>query len=187
MTRKITQEVTLKTRETGFRNRKLHQKQNLWWKNSPKKIPLISSLLLQAKTSRERPKSVLYLRLKIVKGGTPRALWNSSWLQNMKKNWGEPFGDLKKFPKKIIEMRFLNSHSAEKCKRGDPLGFFDIHCVAKRQKNEGGPFSAIQKGILSVNSSFWTSVLFLLFVLDALLRLELLRFEVVEVWRCWTN
>ena len=30
-------------------------------------------------------------------------------------------------------------------------------------------------------SKFWTSVLFFLFVLDALLRLELLRFEVVEV------
>ena len=35
--------------------------------------------------------------------------------------------------------------------------------------------------ILSVFSRFWTSVLFFLFVLDALLRLELLRFEVVEV------
>ena len=30
-------------------------------------------------------------------------------------------------------------------------------------------------------SRFWTSVLFLLFILDALLRFELLRFEVVEV------
>ena len=30
-------------------------------------------------------------------------------------------------------------------------------------------------------SKFWTSVLFFLFVLDAFLRLELLRFEVVEV------
>ena len=30
-------------------------------------------------------------------------------------------------------------------------------------------------------SRLWTSVLFFLFVLDALLRLELLRFEVVEV------
>ena len=30
--------------------------------------------VLQRSTSRERPKSVLYLRLKIVKGGTPRAL-----------------------------------------------------------------------------------------------------------------
>ena len=36
-------------------------------------------------------------------------------------------------------------------------------------------------GILSGFSRFWTSVLFFLFVLDALLRLELLRFEVVEV------
>ena len=35
-------------------------------------------------------------------------------------------------------------------------------------------------GILSVFSRFWTSVLFFLFVLDALLRLELLRFDVVE-------
>ena len=35
-------------------------------------------------------------------------------------------------------------------------------------------------GILSVFSKLWTSVLFFLFVLDALLRLELLRFEVVE-------
>ena len=37
-------------------------------------------------TSRERPKSALYLRLKIVKGGTLWVLWNSSWWQNMKKN-----------------------------------------------------------------------------------------------------
>ena len=43
-------------------------------------------------TSRERPKSAPYLRLKIVKSGTLRALWNSSWLQIMKKNSkGGPF------------------------------------------------------------------------------------------------
>ena len=35
-------------------------------------------------------------------------------------------------------------------------------------------------GILSVFSRFWTSVLFFLSVLDALLRLELWRFDVVE-------
>ena len=40
---------------------------------------------------------------------------------------------------------FEQCYSAEKCKRGDPLGFFDIHCVAKCRKNEGGPFGAIQK------------------------------------------
>ena len=38
-------------------------------------------------------------------------------------------------------------------------------------------------GILSVISRFWTSVLFLLFVLDALLRFELLRFEIVKLLR----
>ena len=62
-------------------------------------------------TSRERPKSAPYLRLKIVRGG--------------------PF-DFEKFPKKIFKnVIFEQFHSAEKCKRGDPLGFFDIHCVAK--------------------------------------------------------
>ena len=37
---------------------------------------------------------------------------------------------------KISQKNFFNEifeqcHSAEKCKRGDPLRFFDIHCVAK--------------------------------------------------------
>ena len=37
---------------------------------------------------------------------------------------------------KISQKNFLNEiieqcQSAEKCKRGDPLQFFDIHCVAK--------------------------------------------------------
>ena len=32
------------------------------------------------------------------------------------------------------------SHNAEKTERGDPLGFLNIHSVAKLQKNEGGPF-----------------------------------------------
>ena len=30
------------------------------------------------------------------------------------------------------------SHNAEKTERGDPLGFFNIHSVAKHQKNAGG-------------------------------------------------
>ena len=30
------------------------------------------------------------------------------------------------------------SHSAEKCKRGDPLGFIDIYSVAKYQKTRKG-------------------------------------------------
>ena len=32
----------------------------------------------------------------------------------------------------------LTSHNAEKLKGGDPLGFFNIHSVAKHQKNAGG-------------------------------------------------
>ena len=30
------------------------------------------------------------------------------------------------------------SHSAEKCKRGDPLGFINIYSVAKHQKTRKG-------------------------------------------------
>ena len=47
-------------------------------------------------------------------------------------------------------MRFLNSVTVPKnVKGGDPLRFFDIHCVAKHQKKlKGGPFGekiSIQK------------------------------------------
>ena len=119
--------------------------------------------------------------------------------KNLKKLKGGPFGDMKKFPKNVFNEIFEQCHSAEKCKRGDPLRFFDIHCVAKHQKKlKGGPFGekiSIQKvsksrivpkkvGILSVISRLWTSVLFFLFVLDAS------EVGVVEVWSCggcWTN
>ena len=54
---------------------------------------------------------------------------------------GGPFGDMKKFLKNFFNEIFEQCHSAEKCKRGDPLRFFDIHCVAKHQKKlKGGPF-----------------------------------------------
>ena len=62
---------------------------------------------------------------------------------------GGPFGDMKKFPKNFFNEIFEQCHSAEKCKRGDPLRFFDIHCVAKHQKKlKEGPFGekiSIQK------------------------------------------
>ena len=58
--------------------------------------------------------------------------------------------------------------------------WLNILRVAEYQKIEGGPFIAIKR-ILSVISRFRTSVLFLLFVLDVLLRFELLKFEVVQV------
>ena len=56
---------------------------------------------------------------------------------------------MKKFPKNFFNEIFEQCHSAEKCKRGDPLRFFDIHCFAKHQKKlKGGPFGekiSIQK------------------------------------------
>ena len=93
-------------------------------------------------------------------------------------------------------MRFLNSVTVPKIVKGGTLWDFLTSIVLQNvETNEGGPFGAIQKvskkshsadkkwgyrGILSVISRFWTSVLFLLFVLDAPLRFELLRFDFVE-------
>ena len=43
-------------------------------------------------------------------------------------------------------MRILKEcHRAEKCKRGDPLGFLKRQFVSKFQKKEGGPFGDIKK------------------------------------------
>ena len=56
---------------------------------------------------------------------------------------GGPFGDMKKFPKNFFNEIFEQCHSAEKCKRGDPLRFFDIHCVAKHiEKLKGEKFQS---------------------------------------------
>ena len=70
------------------------------------------SLRLFEKTRRERLKSALYLRLK-----------------KRKRHFFE-----KKL--EIFEFFFFQkmSHSAEKCKKGDPLGFINIYFVAKYQK-----------------------------------------------------
>ena len=69
-------------------------------------------MLYENITNRERPKSVLYLRLKKLKG--------------------EPFGDKKKFAKK--------SHSAEKSRKGDPsLSSGSVGYVKKSKKPKGDP------------------------------------------------
>ena len=47
---------------------------------------------------------------------------------------------MKKLKKTKIFIFGKKSHNAEKSERGDPLGFFNIHSVAKHQKNAGGPF-----------------------------------------------
>ena len=65
------------------------------------------------------------------RGGPSGFVKFQSWLQNMKKIEGGPFGDFKKFPKKFLKkVIFEQCHSAEKCKRG----VFYIHCVAKYRK-----------------------------------------------------
>ena len=122
------------------------------------------------------------------------------------KNWRGALWGLEKNIPKSLKMRFLNSVTVPKnvkCERGSLWDFLTSIVLQNVETSEGGPFGAIQKvstkcglvpkkkwgygGILSVISRFWTSVLFLLFVMDALLRFQLLRLEVVEVWRCWTN
>ena len=45
---------------------------------------------------------------------------------------------MKKLKKKLFSGKNLTM--PKKTERGDPLGFFNIHSVAKHQKNAGGPF-----------------------------------------------
>ena len=74
-------------------------------------------------TSRERPKSALYLRLKIVKKGDPLGFVKLQLVAKYeKKLQGGPLGILKKFPEKTFPEKineiFELCQSAEKCKRG---------------------------------------------------------------------
>ena len=74
--------------------------------------------LLQYITSRERRKSALNLRLKIVKGD-PLGFVKLQLVAKYEKNWkGDPLEILKNFLIKIFLMRFLEQcHSAGKFKR----------------------------------------------------------------------
>ena len=87
---------------------------------------------------------------------------------------------LKNSEKNFKNEIFEQCHSAEKCKKRDPLGFFYIHCAAKYRNKRRRPFGGIQKkfkksrivpkkirvkntkeGILCFRGSgrpFWTSV-----------------------------
>ena len=82
-----------------------------------RQLLLVSSTLvtLLVETRRERLKSALYLRLK-----KRKRLF------------------LKKNLKFLVFFFQKMSHSAEKCKRGDPLGFINIYSVAKYQKTRKG-------------------------------------------------
>ena len=77
--------------------------------------------MLEAETSRERPKSVPYLGSKIAKG---LQIVKYSLLQYPH---GEKFSD-------IFFSNFLSpgkSHSAEKCNKGGLWGFLNINSFAK--------------------------------------------------------
>ena len=92
----------------------------------------------EMKTSRERPKSAPYLRLKIKKGD-PSGFVKLQLVAKILKIEGGTLWRHEKISQKIFFNEiFEQCHSAEKCKRGDPLRFFDVHCVAKHQKIEGG-------------------------------------------------
>ena len=90
---------------------------------------------------------------------------------------GEPFGDMKKFPKKFFLMRFLNSVTVPKnVKSGTLCDYLTSIVLQNIETTEGGILwcnpknfqkkwlSAEKKwglgGILSVFSRFWTSVFF---------------------------
>ena len=111
-----------------------------------KSIQFVISVIGYEVTSRERPKSALYVRLKIVEGG-PLGFVKLQLVAKYEKKGG-PLGNFEKNPK-INLKRFLNSvtqsHSAEKCKSGDPLGFFDIHYVVKYRNKRRGDLLAESK------------------------------------------
>ena len=93
----------------------------------------------QYSTSRQRPKSALYLRLKrrevfkIVKGG-PFGLFETPVLWKIRKKlnfFGEKVS-------KNLKMRFLKKcHSAEKCTRGTFWHFFASILLQNIETNEG--------------------------------------------------
>ena len=87
------------------------------------------------RTSRERPKSAPYLRLKKTQKRKPLFLQLETTKALKKLN-------IKKKNFRIFFRNFFEvsgkSHSAEKCKRGTLWDFLNIHSVAKYQKLMGG-------------------------------------------------
>ena len=98
-------------------------------------------------TSREQPKSALYLRLKIIKRGDPLGFVKLQLVAKYeKKIKGGPLGDLKKTWVWEIKMRFLNSVTVPKNVKGGPFGvFWDPLCCKISKQTKGRPFGGIQK------------------------------------------
>ena len=84
-----------------------------------------------------------------LKGGPFGLFETPAGCKKFLKNEGGTLWRHEKISEKFFYEIFEQCHSAKKCKRGDPLRFFDIHCVAKHQKKlKGGPFGekiSIQK------------------------------------------
>ena len=97
-----------------------------WWFVCFEENPRKGKATGQNRTSRERPKSALYLRLKNVKGG----LFGFCETPAGGKIW-----------KKWIEQ----CHSVEKCKWGDPLGFVKLQLFWKYEKNWRGDHLRTEK------------------------------------------
>ena len=116
-------------------------------------------------SSRERPKSAPYLRLKKRKRTWKCQVFSSTVPENPKVGpyWSALSGfsttiqsqNIKLLTRKALEKNkksyffqrcFGKSHSAENPKE-DPLGFFKIHSVANHQKFEGGDFKKVSKNL----------------------------------------
>ena len=98
------------------------------------RLPGPESQLEEVQTSRDRPKSAPYPRLKNSKKTSKcQVFFYSSRKSNIFRNFF-----LKKLhTKKWTEWR-ANVSQCRKTERGDPLRFFNTHSVAKHQKNAGG-------------------------------------------------
>ena len=103
-----------------------------------------SKVVLQPITRRERPKSAPYLRLKKTRNRKPLFLQleTTKALKKLKI-------EKKKFPNFFRNFFEVSgkSHSAEKCKRGDALGFFEHPFCCKISKFDGRNNKKIRKKI----------------------------------------
>ena len=90
----------------------------------------MKSVAMLAQTSRERPKSAPYLKLNKFRKPLFLQLETTTALKTLKideKNFPDSFRNFFEVSSK--------SHSVEKCKRGDPLGFFEHPFCCKTSKN----------------------------------------------------
>ena len=105
---------------------------------------------LRMKTSRDRPKSVPYPRLKNSKRTSQVSIYSTRKSKRQKmdrvarRDWRAKRGTLPKLSTFLSQLKggpfgekfFLKVSQCRKTERGDPLRFFNIHSVAKHKKIE---------------------------------------------------